>query len=69
MKKINWLKIIIMAGMLYPGMAAVAENVQETELQHECTSWMVFSDLTKNNTNILHKKPGCTGNRDRGLFE
>ncbi|MBO5694492.1 MAG: hypothetical protein J6S98_03715 [Lentisphaeria bacterium] len=55
MKQINWLKTIIMAGMLYPGMAAVAENVQETELQHECTSWMVFSDLTKNNTNILHK--------------
>ena len=24
-------------------------------LDHECTSWMVFSDLTKNNTNILHK--------------
>lgn len=22
---------------------------------HECTSWMIFSDLTKNNTNILHK--------------
>ena len=22
---------------------------------HGCTSWMVFSDLTKNNTNILHK--------------
>ena len=22
---------------------------------HECTSWLVFSDLTKNNTNILHK--------------
>ena len=22
---------------------------------HACTSWMVFSDLTKNNTNILHK--------------
>ena len=24
-------------------------------LEHECTSWMVFNDLTKNNTNILHK--------------
>ena len=22
---------------------------------HECTSWMIFSDLTKNGTNILHK--------------
>lgn len=25
------------------------------ELEHECTSWMVFADLTQNNTNILHK--------------
>lgn len=24
-------------------------------LDHECTSWMVFNDLTDNNTNILHK--------------
>ncbi len=34
------------------------------ELNHECTSWMVFHDLTVNSTNILHK------NRDsevRGL--
>ena len=27
----------------------------DPELEHECTSWMVFSDLTGNNTNILHK--------------
>lgn len=25
------------------------------ELNHECTSWMVFHDLTGSNTNILHK--------------
>lgn len=25
------------------------------ELNHECTSWMVFSDLTVNDANILHK--------------
>ena len=31
-------------------------NMQDDpELEHECTSWMVFNDLTKNNTNILHK--------------
>ena len=24
-------------------------------VSHACTSWMVFSDMTKNNTNILHK--------------
>lgn len=29
-------------------------------LSHECTSWMVFGDLTKNNTRLLHK------NRDAG---
>ena len=25
------------------------------ELDHECTSWLVFHDLTGNNTNLLHK--------------
>ena len=28
---------------------------ENEEVEHECTSWMVFSDLTKNNTHILHK--------------
>lgn len=27
----------------------------DAELEHECTSWMVFNDYTGNNTNILHK--------------
>ena len=27
----------------------------DPELEHECTSWMVFNDYTGNNTNILHK--------------
>ena len=27
----------------------------DAELEHECTSWMVFNDCTGNNTNILHK--------------
>ena len=27
----------------------------DPELDHECTSWMVFHDMTMNNTNILHK--------------
>ena len=35
--------------------AGSAAAQEDPELQHECTSWMVFSDLTKNNTNILHK--------------
>lgn len=28
---------------------------ENEEVEHECTSWMVFSDFTKNNTHILHK--------------
>ena len=28
---------------------------ENEEVEHECTSWMVFKDFTKNNTNILHK--------------
>lgn len=35
----------------------------DPELQHECTSWMVFSDLTKNNTNILHKNRDSTSRK------
>ena len=27
----------------------------DPELDHECTSWMVFNDLTGSNSNILHK--------------
>ena len=34
----------------------------DPELEHECTSWLVFSDLTKNNTNLLHK------NRDAAKY-
>ena len=32
-------------------------NQEETrqEPPHECTSWLAFSDITKNNTNLLHK--------------
>ena len=32
-----------------------AEISDDRELDHECTSWMVFNDLTKNTTHILHK--------------
>ena len=33
----------------------LAAQTGDPELEHECTSWMVFSDLTGNNTNLLHK--------------
>ena len=34
---------------------AMVNIPDDPELEHECTSWMVFKDLTRNNTNILHK--------------
>ena len=37
-----------------------AEKHDSDACSHECTSWMVFDDLTKNNTFIIHK------NRDAG---
>ena len=42
---------------------AMLDMQDDPELEHECTSWMVFNDLTKNNTNILHK------NRDSKVID
>ena len=55
-KKMN--KFMLNAALSFAALSANAETNAEMEklaLEHECTSWMVFSDLTKNNTNILHK--------------
>lgn len=41
------------------GLTATAVSAAD-ELDHECTSWIIFSDLTKNNTNILHKNRDAT---------
>ena len=41
----------VIAGAVFCLFSAIAEDGPS----HECTSWMIFSDLTKNNTNILHK--------------
>ena len=38
---------------LFSGITAAVSA--DEGLDHECTSWIIFSDLTKNNTNILHK--------------
>ena len=43
--------VVIIAAVLFS--LFVPED--NPDLEHECTSWMVFHDLTKNNTNILHK--------------
>ena len=42
------------------GLTAAAAPAAADELDHECTSWIIFSDLTKNNTNILHKNRDAT---------
>ena len=51
-------KFLLNAALSFAALSAGAVTNAEMEklaLEHECTSWMVFSDLTKNNTNILHK--------------
>ena len=50
MKKLLW-SIVISAFLPVSGVLAD----DNPDFQHECTSWMVFSDLTGNNTNLLHK--------------
>ena len=51
MKICKWTPVV--AGLL-SGLTTTAAPAED-ELDHECTSWIIFSDLTKNNTNILHK--------------
>ena len=45
----------ILLALAVSSLTAAAAAPAEDELDHECTSWIIFSDLTKNNTNILHK--------------
>ena len=52
MKKIAIFTLLTALGCLAHQLFAQSS---EPELDHECTSWMVFADLTQNNTNILHK--------------
>ena len=40
---------------LLPAINLSAVDPEDQELDHECTSWMIFSDFTQNNTHILHK--------------
>ena len=47
-------KAVLCGILLFCAKHAAAQCI-ESELEHECTSWIVFSDLTGNNTNILHK--------------
>ena len=48
-----WLSALFCAVFCLNSQLVAQED--DPELEHECTSWMVFSDLTGNNTNILHK--------------
>ncbi len=44
------------AGVLVAACAMCGAAETESEIySHECTSWLVFRDLTQNNTHILHK--------------
>ena len=48
--------IALLTGMtLLTAMNLPAVDQEDKELDHECTSWMIFSDFTGNNTHILHK--------------
>lgn len=40
-------------GVIFSNQLFAIDNIPQED--HECTSWMVLHDLTKNNTNILHK--------------
>ena len=51
MKKLLLVMLLAVCGIN----CQLAAQTDDPELEHECTSWMVFADLTKNNTNILHK--------------
>jgi hypothetical protein len=47
-------KAALFGTLFFCGNESTAQE-NDSKLNHECTSWMVFSDLTGNNTNILHK--------------
>lgn len=49
-------KLSMTAAVCFSLLTAYPIYAQTETLEHECTSWIVFSDLTENNTNILHKK-------------
>ena len=61
--KMKKLKLLAALAPLIAGLAVTAAPAAD-ELDHECTSWMVFSDLTKNNTNLLHKNRDAAKYRD-----
>ena len=56
----NLLTQAALCGTLFLCADQTSAQEKAPELEHECTSWMVFSDLTGNNTNILHKNRDAT---------
>ena len=54
----NKFSCLLTVAVLFTAIAMRADD--DKELEHECTSWMVFNDLTGNNTNILHKNRDAT---------
>lgn len=49
------LKKMLLSTAVVSAVCCTAADSVEDSLAHECTSWMVFSDLTRGNFNILHK--------------
>lgn len=50
-------RIAYLAAMLTLPSVVSASNLGKDPLDHDCTGWMIFSDLNGRNTSSLHK--GC----------
>jgi hypothetical protein len=48
-------RMIVAGTLAVAGLASAEALPLVEEEEHECTSWMIFSDLTDNNSDILHK--------------
>ena len=59
--------LVVIVAVIAVVLASLFFPERDPELEHECTSWMVFHDLTGNNTNILHKNRDAKA-RDIAVF-
>ena len=49
------LKNFFLSAAVVVSVSCAGSGIADDDLMHECTSWMVFSDLTRGKFNILHK--------------
>ena len=61
------MKKILFTAIICSFVLATQQVIAQDGPEHECTSWIIFSDLTKNNTNILHKNRDAIA-RDIGVY-